>query len=83
VRVHDASGSALPTAWVERGWPGVAWRTDGRLLGEATAELLTELPAGRYRFAIRSDGCKPLERSITLPQEPGAPVEQEVRLEPE
>jgi hypothetical protein len=80
VRLTDANGNVVPTAWVERGMIA-GWRTADRLLGRTAAALITPLPAGEYTLRVALEGCRPVERPLHV----DGKIEQNlwVQLEPE
>ena len=82
VHLRNADGQEVPATWVER-YPLVDWRTDGRLLGLGTAELVTELKPGDYVLRVEAPGMVPQERRVRLPLAPGEFDQLHVDLETE
>lgn len=82
LRLATSEGVDVPTVWVER-HPLVTWRTDGHLLGRATADLVTDVKPGDYVLRVECPGLRPHEQPVRLPPALGEPTAIEVELAPE
>lgn len=82
LRLTNPDGGSVPTVWTEQS-ANVTWRSEGDVLGQGAARLMTELPPGDYRLHVERDGFRPFERVLSFPQGNTVPVEVPIELEPE